>query len=254
MSTPEDRLTPAPSPQETTQLPPNNEVLLPLGLFNPVEGVMDTAHIRELNGYDEEVFAASKTLGAALIKMLSRAVTDIGGLEVTPQIVEELSLGDRMELLLGIRVATWGEYVDIQYVCSACNETVDESLSVYSDIPRKLVADKVKDRQFTLDLKAGTGLFQYPNGAFHDKVLTGKFNNSAELATELIHNTLLTLNENPITSLDTVRKMTTRDRLKIVERFSEFSPGPDIDRVPVTCPNCSTETKVAVAVGALFPL
>lgn len=246
----------APEPEVVVAptLPPGaTEVVLPMGLWSPIETLRDTAVVRELNGYDEEVLAKSANAGAAMQIMLERAVVSIGSKPVTQDDLNDLVAGDRMELLLGIRKATWGEEIDTYSRCPKCDLVNEIEVNV-KDIPRDVPDDKITSRTFTLKLSRGEATFRYPSGVFHKKVLTNKFPTGAETTSAMIADCAVEIAGLPIVTPETAKKLSIKDRQKIVKYFTEHPVGPNVDEVPATCPSCGEEYTLALSAGVLFPL
>jgi len=235
-----------------TVVPPPTEVTLPLGLWSPVEPLRDTAVVRELNGYDEEAMAQAKSLGASMQIMLERAVVSIGGQKVAPSDMEELCLGDRWELLLGIRRVTWGEEIETVSTCPRCHTTSDLEILV-SDIPRNNVSDKVTGRRFSITLSKGEGTFKHIPGDVHRKMLQDKFTSAADLVTATILGCAEEIPGTVVITQETIKAMSLRDRRSVIQGLNKHNIGPDTDSVPVTCETCGEEYTLALTAGALFP-
>ncbi len=235
-----------------TVVPPPTEVTLPLGLWSPVEPLRDTAVVRELNGYDEEAMASAKNLGASMQIMLERAVVSIGGKKATAADVEELCLGDRWELLLGIRRVTWGEEIETVSMCPHCRTSSELEVPV-SDIPRHDVADKITGRRFSISLSRGDGTFKHIPGDVHRKMLQDKFTSAADLVTATIFGCAEEIPGTLVVTVETIKAMTLRDRRAVIQGLNKHNIGPDTDSVPVTCETCGEEYTLALTAGALFP-
>lgn len=236
-----------------TLLPPPTEVELPLGLWSPVEpGVRDIAVVRELNGHDEEVISRSASMGAVMQTLLERAVVSLGDQPVTSTDLNELCTGDRMELLLGIRRVTWGEEIESYSQCPHCEAVNEQEVSV-DTIPRHTVDDKIKDRQFRVELRKGEALLNHPSGSLHKQVLLNKFDTSAELTTATIVDCAVDIPGMLIINREAVRNMALKDRQSLLEAVGDHPLGPDLDNVPVNCDKCGEEYTLALSAGALFP-
>lgn len=236
-----------------TLVPPPTEVELPLGLWSPVAAIRDTAEVRELNGYDEEVLARHTTIASSMQVMLERAVVKIGGVKATPQDLEELSAGDRMELLLAIRRVTWGDEVETYTTCPECRTegAIDVPLE---SIPRRIVQDKVAGRQFEVTLSRGPAVFQHLPGDVHRKLLQEKYANSAEVVTATIVGCAVDIPGMLVVTPETVKAMSMKDRRAALDGIGDHPIGPDTDHVPVVCEACGEEYTLALQAGALFPL
>jgi hypothetical protein len=233
--------------------PDDPNVILPVGLWDPFNGLRDTAIVRELNGYDEEHIARAKNLGTAMQAVLERAVVSIGGKPLEKGELDLLTIGDRTELMIAVRRTTWGDELDISTYCANCEEMVDVVIPLVH-IPRIALGDKDRDRTFTLVLPSGKeAKMTYPTGGLHKKVLAGDINTGAEMTTAIIVDCVHELTGIPVMNEIVAKSMPMRDRHAISGRFVGQIPGPDLDKVPTACPKCETEFETAIPVGALFP-
>ena len=235
-----------------TVVPPPTEVTLPLGLWSPVEPLRDTAVVRELNGYDEEAMAQAKSLGASMQIMLERAVVSIGGKKATPADMEELCLGDRWELLLGIRRVTWGDEIETSATCPHCRTTSEIEVPV-SEIPRQEVSDKITGRRFSILLSKGEGTFKHIPGDVHRRMLQDKFTSAADIVTATILGCAEEIPGTLVVTAESVKAMSLRDRRAVIQGLNKHNIGPDTDNVPVICEACGEEHTLALTAGALFP-
>lgn len=249
LSSPEEEATSAPLIR-----PADDHVVLPVGLFDPIDGLQDTAQVRELNGFDEEILARSKSKSSALATILERAVTHIGNQRPTSSTLSLLTLGDRNELLLAIRTITWGPVTDpFPRRCPSCEETVEVVVSI-PDIPRNVLEDKVNGRQFTVSLSGGREVIaRWPSGALHWKIMSDQIRNGAELTTQTILDCIEDFDGHPLLSADDARRMSSKDRQAIFEAVFTDLPGPNLDATRVSCPDCGEEFDPDINLGQLFP-
>lgn len=241
-------------PADTHSPYTDNLVELPIGIIEPGVGIVDVVEVRELNGYDEEVISRSKTSGMALQQILERAVVQVGDRNFKKKDLLDMTLPDRLEVLIGIRSATWGEELDWTFKCSSCltTDTVEVAMK---DIPRKKLDDKLADRNFVLELPSGkTALMQWPGGKLHERNLRGEFKSNAEIVTALIASCVQTIDDIPLLrGEDSAREMALRDRQYISSYVFDNLPGPAVDDTEAECPACGESSVIGLSVGALFP-
>ena len=120
---------------------PNTVVELIRGIFNDeLESWDTTAVVRELNGFDEEALASldNRTLVYAeyMSALLKRAVVSIGSVMIAnnPSVIDNLIIGDRDLLFLGVVEATYGKTREDVFVGLVCPEEL-----VGLDRPEELV-------------------------------------------------------------------------------------------------------------------
>lgn len=241
-------------PADTHSPYTDNLVEVPVGLVEPGVGLVDVVEVRELNGYDEEVINRSKSAGMAVQQILERAVVKVGDREFRKSDLTALTLPDRVEILIGIRAATWGTDIDWNFRCSDCGETSEVKVDV-KDIPRKPLKDKLADRNFALTLPSGKhAVLQWPGGDLHAKNLRGDFKSNAELVTALITSCVQTIDDMPLLrGTESAREMSLRDRQFISNYVFDNLPGPALDETEATCPSCGERSTIGLSVGALFP-
>ncbi len=243
------------SPQPVDNPYSDNIVDLPVGLLDPMAGSITTAEVRELNGFDEELVARAKDLGAALLVILERATVKIGEEKSTKRLLETLTIGDRMELLIGIRKATWGDALPVNLTCGECGISDDVEVSVTNDIPRNTIDDPIAGREIKIDLPSGSRAdLTWPTGVVHTKVLMTPNMSSADMTTALITDCVVSLDGLPLLDGERQAKgMSVRDRAAITKAVTEKLPGPVLDKTEVTCPACGEKNSLPLQVGALFP-
>ena len=95
------------SPSDTT-------VDLPGGYLTATGEVIRTAEVRELTGKDEEIISKTDNLGKALMTILQRGTVKVGDLPADEKLLDELLIGDRDSLLLGILKSTFGSSIEIK--------------------------------------------------------------------------------------------------------------------------------------------
>jgi endogenous inhibitor of DNA gyrase (YacG/DUF329 family) len=223
---------------------------LPVGLQTPA-GVVTRVQVRELNGFDEEAVARSKTIGAALLTILERATVRIGDEPSSPALLRELFLGDRLAILVGISRCTWGANVVIDLACPFCSENneIDYDLNDLS-----VVLGSPREGYFDIRLKSGKlASCHWPKGDVQEALAHADMDNQAEFRTVLINRCVDELDGIPLLG-DAARTLSVRDRKELVEAIQKNVVGPRFDLTTANCPSCGKEVSAVLTVGDLFPL
>jgi hypothetical protein len=148
-----------------TQLDSPANASLPHG-FSSDGSWARTATLRELNGYDELEFAEMDGLGSPAARttaLLSRVAGfgEAGGSKDGREIVRDLTVGDRVALMLQLRRLTLGDRIECTIACPACAEDMSLSLSAGNLLqPRSREArteGEVRAGGLTLKVRPATG-------------------------------------------------------------------------------------------------
>lgn len=241
-----------PQAEVSPVVPPyaDNIVRLPVGLVEPAGSVVTTAEVRELTGFDEEAMSRVPSIGASIQQVLERAVVSVGTSDDVKAALRWLSIGDRLELLLGIRKVTWGPEIDTVTFCRTCNTSVAVKVDADSGIPRR----PMEKRENVLHLPTGAeAVLTWPTGSLHSKILMEDMS-PAETTTATIVDCVASLNGLPLLQgSDTARSMSMRDRKAIMTFIVENIPGPVLEDAEAVCETCGETVSVVIPVGALFP-
>lgn len=240
---------------------------LPMGLALPDGEVIASATVRELNGEDEEELARatkSKNYGHFLDVLLERGVAKLGDAKPTGKQLRDLTAGDRDFLVIAIRRATYGDTIDYAEVpCTNCGEPNDISVNLGEDIENVKI-DPTKATFQVLLSNNRSALCRIPNG--HDQEELGKLPPFPQTTTPEYNSVLIKQCVVEVTDLTTgrsqsmaafpalSRKLSMKDRKKIVDKLNNSQPGPQYNDVKYTCPSCEQEVTISVNVGALFLL
>ena len=99
----EEAVAEKPMLKEVEITPPSDTIVtLPGGYITSTGEVITEAEVRELNGKDEEAISKAINLGRALITILQRGTVKIGTETATETMLDQMLIGDRDQLLLGI--------------------------------------------------------------------------------------------------------------------------------------------------------
>ena len=226
--------------------PAPDRITLPLGVLGPA-GLVKEAQVRELNGYDEEALVRTKTIGAAMVVALDRAVVTIGKEKATPAMLKDLFMADRQALLVAISRCTWGDKVSVQHLVE---EEMIEGEYDLNDLPIK--EGDAADSWFDLTLPSKKiARAHWALGDVHEAILTNKGDNSASFATFMIEKCVDEIDGMPL--LGSARNLSIRDRKMLVEEILERGNyGPQFDKTTIVLGG--EEITPAVQLGDLFPL
>lgn len=238
--------------------PPTTEVSLPGGLYNPLEGeLIQTAVVREINGWDEEVLArlAAKPdagQGEQLMALLERATVSIGEEKATPEVLNMLYSGDWDALLLGIRIASFGSEVIWQFPCQGCDGeirlvTVDLSTDI---TPRRM---SLGDQDtFTHEGKRSVYEVGFPKGSSTRRMFRIKDLTPASVVTAMLFGSIVSIDDQPVSDVGEIRSMPAVDRDAIFQKINQKMPSLRLDEVKKTCDDCGSGVRVPLSLAALF--
>jgi hypothetical protein len=231
------------SPSDTT-------VELPGGYINAAGEVIKTAEVRELNGKDEEVISKTSNLGKAILTILQLGTVKIGNEPATDAILDDLLIGDRDAILLGILKATFGSKINVPIFSN--NEQKLVEIDVNADIKTKILTDSINQRVFTVKGKTLEYTVKLPNGIVQKEMINNMDKTSAELSTIILENTVVRIGETPVYSKSQVQALSVVDRRKIIEEINKRAPGPQFEDVVITDPDTGSEVTVPINLGSLF--
>lgn len=239
--------------REAKILPPlDNIVTLPGGYLNAAGEVITTAEVRELNGKDEEAIARSATTGKALLAILNRGAVKVGDEKADEALLDRLLSGDRDTLLLGILKMTFGNEAELPAYCETCEDFKTVTVDLNADIKVKVMTDPINDRVFTVMGKSQEYTVKMPTGLAQKELISNSDKTSAELNTILLENTVIKIGTSPVLTKLQIHNMGIADRRTVIDEINKRVVGPQFDALTVTCPDCESEVKVPISLGALF--
>jgi hypothetical protein len=236
-------------------LPPDGSVVLPGGYVAPDGAVFTQAEVRELNGVDEEALArpeVAKSLGRFTQLLLQRGVTRIGPFEnPSNAVLGSLLVGDRDQLLVAIRMATYGNNLELSVECPACAEKLDLQYDLDKDIPVKQMEDPL-DRSFVYTTRADQKInVRLAIGTDQEAMLNAGNKTVPELNTLLLSRCLTDDAGVPL-GVEGVRALGIHDRRELLKQVTNKQPGPAYQTMTVTCPVCAKEFPLSLTLYDLF--
>lgn len=245
------------APEPTVATPPPDTTVNLCGGYLDATGVLHrTAVVRELNGEDEEALSkgkAGQSWQNTQNAILERAVLSVGSIpEPPPQMLMDLLVGDRLDLLLAIRKVTYGDDVEMHLVCPKCSREFDVVVELDKDIKRRQMEDPLK-RAFEVKLRRDrVAEVRLWTGADQDFAWDPDIT-MAEHNTKLLQRCLMKLDGQPVVFHEQVaKKMGIKDRQTIIDFLIEHQPGPLLGEVSVPCSFCGESSDLTLNMAELF--
>lgn len=227
---------------------PNTSVDLMRGIYDPELGEWQTtAHVRELNGEDEEIIASATAKGGMsyaeyMSLLLSRSVERIGPIDVAnnPRLVDQLMVGDRDLLFIGTVKATYGRVREFEVECGSCAST--NTVTVNLDEDFKLdIPDRDFHKPMEVTLKDGSVVkLNYPSGA-DSLYVAKKAKTTAEQNTLMLARCSVWGDEKPLDTEEWAKSLSLSDRNKLVKALTTDPPGPKMEEVKTQCAKCQDD-------------
>lgn len=239
----------ADSAPEIADVPPTSVKLI-RGIWNSeLEDWDSSATVRELTGEDEEALAAldakgDLTYSEYLTALLQRGVISIGSQVVAhnPHIIDDLLLGDRDLLFLGVLRATYGKVREVQMICGNCDGSNDVGIDLDEDFKMETqTSDVTKPLSVVLKNKK-TYSFNYPTSG-DSKYAAKKAKTTAEQNTLIIARCLVGDMDRDSREV-WAKKLSLPDRKKIIKLLNSAQPGPRMQEVNTQCAHCEKELTV----------
>ena len=249
-----------PTPTVGTAAP--ERVSLMRGLPDPETGEwQNVAIVTEMTGEDEEALdrlsTKSKDLSYAdyTSALLARAVTSIGSLGVkdNPSILDNLVIGDRDLLFLGVIKATYGNVRTFWVMCPHCNEKNEVRVNLDEDFS---MVDPVGDMTVLREvvLKDGTSVkIRYLTGNDAKGIATSGSSSSAQNTAIIAHSVSWDDDRSMGVKEKWAKSLSLADRKVIVNTVLDDQPGPSLEEVNAQCAYCDDDiTMVLDWVSLLF--
>jgi hypothetical protein len=251
------------SPSEIPGIPepPDDLVTLPGGILRG-EAFVRTAQVRELNGSDEE--ALSKALKAGNLvhfmdTLVTRGTVKVGSETATPELLKKLLIGDRDELALRIRIATYGETFSTDaWECPHCKDVIPLNFSLIEDVSRRTLND-ASDVRFEVELRKGArAKVRLPNGADQEYLFVDPKWTASQRNSRLLERCVVSYIDphgqeyQVVTQPSIVLNLGIPDRQRIVSEIAKRQPGPRYNEVTFKHEGCGNEVTLALGIADLF--
>lgn len=229
-------------------------VTLQRGLIDPSTGLWQTeAEVREMTGTDEEYMSgleakADLTYGEYISTLIKRTVVRIGSLtfDSDKSALENLSIGDRDILFLGVIRATYGKSKEFQAECRGCSQSNDIVVDLNDDFPFKKPS---VDLRSPLKIKLRNNkLVSLRVPTIGDNAYVSKISKSAASQNTLMIARCAVWPEGkqPADVEEWARSLNVADRNKLVKSLLEIEAGPELKAVNVQCASCGEEMTIAL--------
>lgn len=237
---------------------PDTSVTLMVGVLDASMQPTREAVVRELNGADEEAISAPSLVrnpARYLAAIVQRGTATIGGKQPSGEELGSLLIGDRELLLIGIRRATYGDEVELVTVCPHCEKQDNDYVFDLKDVPRREL-EKIEDAVFGIKVELPSGrqaTIALPRATDQDAVVAAEDKNLGELNTMMLARCLKELDGRPVLSAQAeVRKMSIRDRRKLLETLTDTAPGPRLGEAKRVCNACEKEFVLGLGLLDIF--
>lgn len=237
--------------------PPNDELELPCGWLDREGNLHKTIRIREMNGSDEEELAKpyQRTVARFIDTIVNRCVVDMGGTPEKRQL-DQLLLGDRDAIVLGVRALTYGNLIDIPVVCPNCRHDFTVELNLASDIAVKELPGDPKQRQREVKLtRGGVAVVNLMTGESQLHAYDGPDvdnQSDAESISLILRECVFSIRDEPITTLKQCQDMPSQTRRDIITFLNQNTCGPKWQEVQQECPECLVNNPLPLNLPGLF--
>jgi len=155
-------------------------------------------------------------------------------------------------LLLAIRKATFGSEVEVSTVCDKCPELQTFKIDLDKDVEVKKLDDPIRDRRFTVELKAGPAKVNLPTGDVQTQIINATDKNSAELDTMLLAACVTEIGDQPVLNANRIRTLGITDRRLLLDEIAKRNPGPQLSEIKKACGTCGQEVYLPLTLAELF--
>jgi len=244
------------------------DIILPHGFKNMDNALIKKIQIRALNGFDEEFLntleiedgANSFSYPIKTNMLLNRIINFF---DVNDQykkykesekleILKKMTIGDRVYIILYLRMITFGDTFQIDLQCESCKNLMSIDLSIGAIINNSLSAQNNKHYEYVSDIQTDHICYKIEFSNFEVKIRLLNGLDQENISLNGINETELL--ESCIINLDSIgsEKLVDEDfRSKINSAFSELDPLSDILLTPV-CPSCNNSFKIQFIVEDFF--
>jgi hypothetical protein len=251
-------------PKDPPKVEPD-EVTLPGGLIHGDE-VITTATVRELTGEDEEKLyksLASNNSFHFINTLLECGTVKIGDEpeSETKALLKNLLVGDREQIILGIRRVTYGDQVTvINFKCRECEGTTAQiTFEISDDITVKKLTHPRDEIEFDVKLRKGSvARVRLPNGSDQQALVDQVDATLAERNTIMLQRVIINITD-PNGTMHALAgepslalKMGIADRRTILREIADRAPGPRYNDIKFTHADCGKEVSLAIDLGDLF--
>lgn len=229
-------------------------VSLQRGLMDPVSGIWQTeAEVREMTGEDEEYMSGIEAKGSIsysdyMLALLRRTVTRVGTVHVShnQSVLDNISIGDRDILFLGVIRATYGRTKEFQATCPHCDKDNDVSIDLEEDFSVQEPSVNLRE-PIEITLRNGSKVKLRVPTTGDSSSIGKKAQSSSEQNTFMIARCSVWADgEQPQNPEKWAKSLNVADRNKMVKAVLDVKAGPKIEEVKVPCAHCDKEMIIRI--------
>jgi hypothetical protein len=229
-------------------------VTLQRGIVDPASGIWHTeAEVREMTGEDEEYMSGIEAKGTLtysdyMVALLKRTVVRIGTLDIATNhtILDNISIGDRNILFLGVVKATYGKLKEFQATCVDCSKDNDVVMDLDDDFP---LQEAEVDLRAPISIKLRNGKvvkLRIPTTG-DSATISKKAHTASEQNTLMISKCAVWEDtDRPKDVEKWAKSLNVADRNKMVKAILDVKAGPKLEEVKVPCAHCDQEMIIRI--------
>jgi len=230
--------------------------ILPGGVIR--EGKLyDLVFLREMTGVEEDVMTDRKiSVGRRMNLVMSHCITSLesadgekidGILDQNGMLeaVQDMTVGDRVVLMLLIRKASLGPIFPMRVNCPECGEPGNYEVNL-DDLEIKALPNKMV-REYTVELPSGSKAKLKIMTGREEGLLTAK-RNDQDFLSHAIGLRLVEIDGAPVKNVQQVKALSLKDRNKLRSAFEEHEGGVNTD-VDITCDKCGRDSTVILDIA-----
>lgn len=225
------------------------------GLIDPATGLWQVdSEVREMTGADEEYMASleaknSVTYGEYMSKLLKRTVVNVGSINISdhPSALDNLTIGDRDILFLGVIKATYGSSKDFQISCGSCEKDNTVVMNLDEDFPIQTPSVDLRSTTSHTLRKGKVVKLRVPTSADNMQIAKNSQSVSSQNTLMIAKCAVWEDGETPPTDVEAWAKaLNVADRNDLVRSLLEIKAGPKIEAVNVPCAHCNEEMVIRI--------
>ena len=230
----------------------DTQVTLQRGLYNKDTEEWDcVAEVKELTGYDEERLAMLETrknitYAEYMTEVLKLGVVSIGTSRFQDRL-DDLALGDRDSLFLGIVRTTYGRERMFNQVCPECGKQNEVTLDLYEDFP---IQEPGFDPTVPIEVLISTGDaigLNVPTA--RDSLFVAKHGKTGAEQNTLMLSRCAVLPEHledKVGKVEWAKSLSLRDRNTLIKTLLDIKMGPKVGEVDINCVHCGAKMPVMI--------
>ena len=216
------------------------------GVIDPASGEwQQTATVREMTGEDEEELARLSNIDDLSYSdytsaLLRRSVVSIGTQTVKdhPDTLDNLIIGDRDLLFLGVVKATYGNVRDFTVNCGSCKKANDVQVNLDDDFPITPAKSSLTEPR-VITFKDGTEVkVKYLTGK-DAQIIAEASGSTAEQNTAIVARSVVWDDDrSEKVKYQWSKSLSLADRKLVIDTVLEDQPGPTLEEVEAPCGHC----------------